>query len=157
MGGRWYIITQLAVYTTYTTYIPCQLDDEMLPIPPIKLWREPGFTPLTLESPPKRGGLEFNPGCWGFFFGFFKPRYHDFFQSSKKFPEVWKFRCLNISWFNDVNFLASKPVKASQKKPPETKEEAALKGQDLVFFQWWFQIWYLLGIYPPYLIMWGFY
>ena len=34
IGGRWYIITQLAVYTTYITYIPliyCQLGDYMVP------------------------------------------------------------------------------------------------------------------------------
>ena len=33
IGGRWCIITQMAVYTTYS---PCQLGDYMLPIPPIK-------------------------------------------------------------------------------------------------------------------------
>ena len=31
IGGRWYIITQLAVYTTYIPLICCQLGDYMLP------------------------------------------------------------------------------------------------------------------------------
>ena len=31
IGGRWYIITQLAVYTTYIPLIYCQLDDYILP------------------------------------------------------------------------------------------------------------------------------
>ena len=36
IGGRWYIITQLAIYTTSIPLIYCQLGDYMLPIPPIK-------------------------------------------------------------------------------------------------------------------------
>ena len=36
IGSRWYIITQLAVYTTYIPLVSCQLGDYMLPIPPIK-------------------------------------------------------------------------------------------------------------------------
>ena len=60
IGGRYHIIPQLAVYTTYipliSTYSPCQLGDYMVPIPPSKgtrfhsidlgwrkLWRFAGF------------------------------------------------------------------------------------------------------------------
>ena len=36
IGGRWYIIPQLAVYTTYIPLIYCLLGDYISPIPPIK-------------------------------------------------------------------------------------------------------------------------
>ena len=36
IGGRYHIITQFAIYTTYIPGIYCQLGDYMLPIPPIK-------------------------------------------------------------------------------------------------------------------------
>ena len=36
IGGRWYIITQLAVYTTYIPLLYCQLGDYISPIPPTK-------------------------------------------------------------------------------------------------------------------------
>ena len=36
IGGMWYIITRLAVYTTYISLIYCQLGDYISPIPPIK-------------------------------------------------------------------------------------------------------------------------
>ena len=36
IGGRWYIITQLATYTTYIPLLYCQLGDYISPIPPIR-------------------------------------------------------------------------------------------------------------------------
>ena len=49
IGGRWYIIPQLAVYTTYTTLKNCQLWGYMLPIPPIKGTRFPAIDPSFSE------------------------------------------------------------------------------------------------------------
>ena len=42
IGGRWYIIIQLAVFTTYIPLIYCQLGDYMLPTTYLRYVREPG-------------------------------------------------------------------------------------------------------------------
>ena len=51
IGGRWYIITQLAIYKWYISGIYCQLGDYISPIPPIKGTRN-SYWLCTGDGPP---------------------------------------------------------------------------------------------------------
>ena len=59
MGGRYHIIPQLAVYTTYIPLIYCQLGDYISPIPPIKGTRNSYW----LDDRPKIAGHFFRIIC----------------------------------------------------------------------------------------------